>query len=209
MTKTRLGFLVSHRGSNMQAVIDACNQGRLQGIPAVVISNNASSQALERARKESIPGYVVNAKSAAETDGSPDEIMLRHLLEHRVDIVVLAGYMKKVGSAVLNRFAGRILNIHPSLLPDYGGRGMFGLRVHEAVLAARASETGATVHLVDEHYDQGPILAQRKVRVLADDSPETLASRVLEAEHELLVDTLAKVIRGEITTPLTNRSGAC
>ncbi|MGH8550546.1 MAG: phosphoribosylglycinamide formyltransferase [Methylococcales bacterium] len=200
MTKTRLGFLVSHRGSNMQAIVDACNSGRLDAVPAVLISNNASCQALQRAAKESIPCYIANSGICADTGLSPDEFILGRLLEHRVDLVVLAGYMKKVGSAILNRYAGRILNIHPSLLPKYGGQGMYGLRVHEAVLAAGETETGATVHLVGADYDQGPVLAQERVPVKPDDTATTLAARVLEMEHKLLVETLSKVIRGEIAT---------
>ncbi|MCI0733913.1 MAG: phosphoribosylglycinamide formyltransferase [Methylococcaceae bacterium] len=205
MTRIRLGFLVSHRGSNMQAVIDACNSGRLAAIPAVLISNNASSQALQRAEKQSIPYYIANSETCADSRDSPDQFILRILLEHRVDLVILAGYMKKVGAPVLSRFAGRIINIHPSLLPKYGGQGMYGLRVHQEVLDARERETGATVHLVEEDYDQGPILAQEKVPIKHDDTAKTLAARVLETEHKLLVETLSKVIRGEIATQLTRR----
>lgn len=202
MTETRLGFLVSHRGSNMQAIIDACKRGELNAVPAVVITNNASSQALQRAQSESIPCYVANSRTCADAR-SPDEFILKRLLEHRVDLVILAGYMKKVGTPVLSQFAGRIINIHPSLLPKYGGQGMYGLRVHQAVLAARESETGATVHLVEEDYDRGPILAQEKVFVTPDDTVETLAARVLEVEHKLFVKTLSRIICGEIATPLT------
>jgi phosphoribosylglycinamide formyltransferase 1 len=203
MAKARLGFLVSHRGTNMQAIIDACNAGQLDALPVVVISNNASCEALQRAGKESIPHFVVNFATSANSGRSPDDWTLGLLLEHRVDLVVLAGYMKKVGSAVLNHFSGRIINIHPSLLPKYGGHGMYGSRVHEAVLAAGETETGATVHLVDEYYDQGPILAQKKVPVQQNDTAATLAARVLETEHELLVETLSKIIRGEIVMSLT------
>lgn len=189
----------------MQAIIDACNSGRLDAVPAVLISNNASCQALQRAGKESIPYYIANSETCADTGHSPDEFILQRLLEHRVDLVVLAGYMKKVGSAILSQFTGRIINIHPSLLPKYGGHGMYGLRVHEAVLAAGETETGATVHLVDADYDQGPILAQELVPIKPDDTAATLAARVLETEHKLLVETLSKVIRGEIATQLLPR----
>ncbi|MGH8499773.1 MAG: phosphoribosylglycinamide formyltransferase [Methylococcales bacterium] len=198
MTKTRLAFLVSHRGTNMQAIIDACNTGRLDAVPAVLITNNALSHAIQRARKESIPYYIANSKTCAEY--SPDEYILRCLLEHRVDLVILAGYMKKIGSVILNRFAGRIINIHPSLLPKYGGKGMYGLHVHESVLADGESETGVTVHLVDEEYDRGPILAQEKIQVKPNDTARILAARVLEIEHKILVETLSGIIRGEIAT---------
>ncbi len=201
MAKTRLGFLVSRRGTNMQAIIDACNAGRLDALPVVVISNNAACEALQRAEKESIPHYV--AATRTDTGRLPDEWILGLLLKHRVELVILAGYMKKLGSGVLNRFPGRIINIHPSLLPKYGGHGMYGSRVHDAVLAAGETETGATVHLVDEEYDQGPILAQKIVPVKPDDTATTLAARVLETEHELLVETLSRMIRCEIVTSLT------
>ena len=205
MPKIRLGFLVSHRGSNMQAIIDACNDGRLDAVPAVVITNNPSCQALVRAQQESIPNYIANSEACGNNRQSSDEFIRRCLLEHRVDLVILAGYMKKVGSVILDRFGGRMINIHPSLLPKYGGKGMFGLHVHEAVLAAGERETGATVHLVEEEYDKGPILAQEKVSIEPGDDATTLAARVLQTEHRLLVDTLSKVIRGEINTQLAQR----
>jgi phosphoribosylglycinamide formyltransferase 1 len=200
MIKLRLGFLVSHRGTNMQAVIDACSSGRLAAVPAVVITNNPDCPALQRARKESIPYFVANSMTCAGGGETPDETIVRLLLKHRVDLVVLAGYMKKVGSAVLNQFKGRIINIHPSLLPKYGGTGMYGIRVHEAVLEAGETETGATVHVVEEDYDRGPILAQAKVEVRSADTAADLAARVLDTEHKLLVDTLDRFIRGEIAT---------
>ncbi|MGH8477769.1 MAG: formyltransferase family protein, partial [Methylococcales bacterium] len=134
MNKTRLAFLVSHRGSNMQAIIDACKSEHLDAVPAVLITNNASSQAIQRAIRESMPYCIANSESCGSQP--PDETILGCLLEHRADLVILAGYMKKVGSLILERFAGRIINIHPSLLPRHGGRGMYGMRVHEAVLAA-------------------------------------------------------------------------
>ena len=115
-----------------------------------------------------------------------------------MDVVVLAGYMKMLGPAVLSRYDGQVLNVHPALLPKFGGKGMYGRRVHEAVLAAGESVTGATVHVVDAEYDLGPVVAQREVPVLPDDTVESLSARVLEREHELLVQTLRKVATGEI-----------
>lgn len=202
MAKTRLGFLVSHRGTNMQAIIDSCHRKQLQALPVVVIANNPSCQALERARRESIPNYVANTQTCTEYDSTPDKYILECLLEHQVELLILAGYMKKIGSDIIREFAGRIVNIHPSLLPKYGGQGMYGSHIHEAVLAADEKETGVTVHLVEEEYDQGPILAQKKVPVERYDTVAKLAARVLETEHKLLVETLDKVIRGEIVTRL-------
>ena len=120
------------------------------------------------------------------------------LLDHDVNLVALAGYMKKIGPVTLATFPGHVINIHPGLLPEYGGRGMYGRHVHEAVLAAGAVTTGATVHVVDALYDHGPTLAQRKVAVKKSDSTETLARRVLEVEHELYIETIERIISGEI-----------
>ena len=192
-----LGFLASHNGSNMQAVIDACRSGRLAAGPVVVISNNIDSGALERARNESIPCFHLSSHTHPDP-GDLDREIVDVLLEHDVNLVILAGYMKKVGPVTLATFPGHVLNIHPGLLPDFGGQGMYGRRVHEAVLAAGAGTTGATVHVVDAIYDNGPILAQKKVEVKKTDTADTLARRVLALEHELYVETIDRIIRGEI-----------
>jgi len=196
----KLGFLASHNGSNMQAIIDACKAGTLDAEPAVVISNNSMSGALERARKESIPCYHISGAKYG-TPEEEDQAILDTLRRHEVDVVVLAGYMKKLGAKTLAGFAGAILNIHPALLPKFGGAGMYGRRVHEAVLAAAEKESGPTVHVVDAQYDSGPILAQRRVPVLPDDTPDTLAARVLEQEHVIFAETLQKIVKGEISLP--------
>ncbi len=195
-----LGFLASHNGSNMQAVIDACRSGRLAATPAVVISNNRDSGALERARNERIPRFHLSGSTHPHPEDLDREIV-DVLLEHDVNLVLLAGYMKKIGPVTLATFPGHILNIHPGLLPEYGGQGMYGRRVHEAVLAAGAATSGATVHVVDAIYDNGPALAQRKVAVEKSDTVDTLARRVLAVEHELYVETIDGIIRGEIRLP--------
>ena len=168
-----LGFLASHNGSNMQAIIDACCSGRLAATPAVVISNNRDSGALERARNERIPRFHLSGSTHPHPEDLDREIV-DVLLEHDVNLVLLAGYMKKIGPVTLATFPGHILNIHPGLLPEYGGQGMYGRRVHEAVLAAGAATSGATVHVVDAIYDNGPALAQRKVTVEKSDTVDTL-----------------------------------
>jgi phosphoribosylglycinamide formyltransferase-1 len=184
----------------MQAVIDACKSGRLDATPRIVISNNSTSGALERAKREGIP--YAHLSSVTHPDPSElDRAILATLREHDVDLVILAGYMRKIGPQTLGAYAGRIVNIHPALLPRFGGRGMYGTRVHEAVLASGAEETGVTVHLVDAQYDHGPILAQRRVPVRPGDTAETLAARVLEQEHDLLVETLVRIASGEIVLP--------
>ena len=149
MKRVRLGFLVSHGGSNMQAIIDAWKEGRLHAEPAVVISNNSASGGMERARQEGIP--AIHLSAATHPDPSDlDAAIARALEAHGVDLVILAGYMKLLGPRTLSRYRGRILNVHPALLPKYGGKGFYGKRVHEAVLAAGERVTGASIHLVDE-----------------------------------------------------------
>jgi len=195
-----IGFLASHNGSNMQAIIDAFKTGKLQAKPVVMISNNSNSGALLRAKQESIPAYHMSSKTHPDSEAL-DQAMLKAFLSHAVDIIVLAGYMKKLGSKTLGKYSGAILNIHPALLPKFGGKGMYGMNVHKAVIGAGETETGVTVHLVDEEYDTGPIIAQARVPVMPDDTPEILAKRVLEYEHKLFPDTLQKIITGDIVLP--------
>ncbi len=195
-----IGFLASHGGSNMQAIIDACKSRKLQATPAVVISNNSDSGAIARAKTEGVPYYYLSRKTHPVPE-ELDEAILDTFLRHSVDIVVLAGYMKKLGPKMLSHFRGRIVNVHPALLPKFGGEGMYGIHVHEAVIAAGEKESGVTIHFVDEQYDTGQILAQRRVPVMSNDTPETLAARVLEQEHILYAETLQRIATGEIPFP--------
>ena len=195
--KMKLGFLASGRGSNMLAIIDNCKAGKLNAEPVVVISNNADAGALEYARDAGIPAFHLSINTHADPSRLDEEIT-KTLKSHAVNWLILAGYMKKIGPRLLGEFRGKILNIHPSLLPRHGGQGMYGLRVHEAVLASGESETGVTIHMVDGEYDQGRILAQEKVSVEADDDPAILAARVLKVEHQLYSDTLRDIIEGRI-----------
>lgn len=197
MPTLNLGFLASHSGSNVQAIIDAIEQGKLNARPCVVISNNSNAYVLERAKKKGIPFYHISSQHYPNEEVL-DQKILETLIKHNVDIVILAGYMKKVDSKVLSHFRNRVLNIHPALLPKFGGKGMYGKFVHEAVIKAGEKESGCTVHLVDEHYDQGRILGQIKVPVFPDDTPETLAERVLAEEHRLYPTVLQKIANGEI-----------
>ncbi len=198
--RLKLGLLASHGGSNLQAILDACRTGRLAADPGVVIANNSDAPGLERARRAGVPAFHLSSHTHPVPDRLDAEIMAT-LESHAVNLVVLAGYMKKLGPRTLERYRGCVLNIHPALLPQFGGQGMYGRRVHEAVIAARETISGATVHLVDAQYDHGPIVAQREVTIRADDTPDTLAARVLEVEHELYVDTLIRIARGEIEIP--------
>lgn len=188
----------------MQAIIDACASGELEAEIGVVISNNADSLALKRAREQRIPAVHLSTRTHPDPE-QLDAAIARTLSEHGVDLVVLAGYMRKVGPITLGRFPGGILNIHPALLPKYGGEGMYGRRVHEAVLASGDAVTGVTIHLVDEEYDRGPVLARREVPVLPGDTVDTLAARVLEQEHRLYVETLARVVKGDLDLKAPDR----
>lgn len=196
----KLGILVSGRGSNMRAIIDACESGRVAAEVVLVISNNADSLALNTARENNIATAHLSSRTHPDAE-ELDKAMLQALQEAGVELVVLAGFMKKIGPLTLKNYKGRIINIHPSLLPAYGGKGMFGIHVHEAVLENKEQQTGVTIHLVDGEYDQGAILARQTVPVKTDDDAPTLASRVLQVEHRLYVETIQKIIDGSIILP--------
>jgi phosphoribosylglycinamide formyltransferase-1 len=197
---TNLGLFASHRGSNAQAILDACASGRLAARVALLLSNNSGSGAAQRARQAGVPFRHLSGATHPDPDAL-DRAVLEALRVHGVELVVLAGYMKKIGPRTLAAYRGRILNTHPALLPRFGGAGMYGMRVHEAVLAAGERETGVTVHVVDAGYDTGPIVAQCRVPVLADDTPASLAERVVEREREFLVETLRAVLDKQIALP--------
>lgn len=197
MKSLRLGFLASHGGSNMQSIIDACNIDKLNMTPAVIISNNSNSKALERAQKEGIPNYHLSSVKFENFEDLDFEIN-KVMQKHDVDIIILTGYMKKIGLKTLENYQNKILNIHPALLPQYGGKGMYGMNVHKEIIKNKEKETGITLHLVDGKYDNGRIINQIKLPVYATDTPETLQKRVLENEHEFYVETLQKIESGEI-----------
>ena len=193
----RLAILASGSGSNMQSIVDACCDGSLQASLCLVIGNNSKSGALGRAHAAGIPIHHLSGKTHPDV-AELDLAMARALGESGAQVVGLAGYMKLLGPRTLAAYDGRILNIHPGLLPKHGGQGFYGRAVHEAVLAAGDTESGPTVHLVDEIYDHGRVLAQSRVPVLSDDTPDSLAARVLEQEHLLYVETLQRIATGEI-----------
>lgn len=195
-----LGLLASHRGSNVEAVVEACRSRRLAARPAVVISNNKSARVLDFARSRGIAAVHIGGEAFAD-EAVRDEHMLDCLREHDVGLVLLLGYMRLLGHQVLSAYRNRVLNIHPGALPKYGGQGMFGIHVHEAVLAAGETETAISIHLVDELYDHGRVIAERKVPVMRDDTAESLQARVLESEHSFLVDTLVSIAVGALALP--------
>jgi phosphoribosylglycinamide formyltransferase-1 len=172
----RVAVLVSGGGTNLQTLLDALHDSPIARV-ARVISNRPDAGALARARRAAVPATVLR-------DANDPAELLAALRD--AQLVVLAGYLRLVPAPVVAHFRGRMINIHPALLPDFGGPGMYGHHVHAAVLASGATESGATVHFVDEQFDRGAIIAQEKVRVEPGDTPDSLAARVLEAEHRLL-----------------------
>lgn len=193
----RIGVLASHEGTTLQSIIDACLEARINGRVVVVISNNSGSGALRRAAAAGIQTFHLSSVTHPGGD-SLDAAMCDTLQSVRADIVFLAGYMKRLGPRTLAAFPARILNTHPALLPKFGGHGMFGNRVFEAVLAAGESETGASVHLVDAAYDTGAVVRQERVRLLPGDTVESLKARVQACEREAVVMTLASIASGEL-----------
>jgi len=198
----RIGVLVGAkgRGSNLMAILNAITAGRVSGQVAVVIGSLKGAPALDAASSAGVETVVVG--TANRTDDEYGAVLLRAITKRDVDLIVLAGYMRRLPDALTTAFAGRIINIHPSLLPAFGGHGMYGRKVHEAVREAGVTESGCTVHVVDNEYDHGPVVAQRRVDVLADDSVDDIAARVLGAEHSLLVDVLADICSGKRSLPL-------
>jgi len=194
--RLKLGVLASGGGSNLQSIIDRSLDGSLPADVAVVISNNSDAGALERARKNDIDALHISSVTEGGEDAA-DARIVREMLTRDVDLVILAGYMKMIGRELLSVYKGRILNIHPALLPKFGGKGMYGMNVHKAVIAAGETESGPTVHVVDEQYDHGPILDQIHVPVLPGDTPETLQKRVLAKEHELYPAVIGKIAEGK------------
>ncbi|MEF2278097.1 phosphoribosylglycinamide formyltransferase [Deinococcus sp. YIM 134068] len=190
-----LAFLASHGGSAARFLASACRDGRLDAVPAALVSNNSGSAALAWAREEGLTTAHLSAATHPDPEAL-DGAILDVLRGAGADTVVLSGYMRELGPRVLGAYAGRLLNVHPSLLPRHGGRGMYGDRVHAAVLAAGEAETGATVHLVTAGIDEGPVLAQSRVEVRPGDTVETLRARVQATEGELLLSALQKMAVG-------------
>ena len=190
----RVAVLVSGSGSNLQALIDRFGDLTAGVEVGIVIASRPGIGALGRAERAGIRTVTLPA-DRVEADAALGEA----LANAAPDLVVLAGYLRLIPASLVERWRGRMLNIHPALLPQFGGPGMYGRRVHEAVLRAGDSETGPTVHLVDERYDGGPIVAQRRVEVCDGDDADVLAARVLRAEHELLPEVVDAFARGDIS----------
>jgi phosphoribosylglycinamide formyltransferase-1 len=202
----KLGFLASHNGSSMRAIVRAIREGRLAAEPVLVISNNADSPALAWAAAEGLAARNISQR-ALGPGGEPDRAIADALAAAGAELVVLSGYMRKLGPATLRRFHGSILNIHPALLPRFGGAGMYGRRVHEAVVAAGERTSGISIHLVDDEYDHGPVLARREVPVEPGDTPETLERRIQAEEPGFYVETLRRIVTGELALPRAGGAG--
>ena len=189
MKSLNLGVFASGQGSNFKAILDHIEQKKLDATVNVVISNNSKAGALQTARDYGIPAFHLSSRQF-DTAEAFDEKIFSILQTHEVDFIVLAGYMKLLSSKIIQRFRNRILNIHPALLPSFGGKGMYGHHVHEAVLEFGCKVSGVTVHLVDEAYDHGVPIVQKCVPVETDDTPESLAKRVLAVEHQAYSEAL-------------------
>jgi phosphoribosylglycinamide formyltransferase-1 len=191
----KLGFLASGTGSSAQAILAAIRSGRLEAEARLLVSNNRSAPALAFAEATGVPALCIATQADPQ---AADAKLAEAMLGHGVELIVLSGYLRRLGPATLARYAGRVLNIHPGPLPGFGGQGMYGRRVHEAVLAAGAPQSAVSIHVVDGDYDHGPVIAERAVEIRAGDTAEALEARVRAAEPEFFVETLQRIARGEL-----------
>lgn len=182
----KIAVFISGSGSDMQSVIDGCESGYIDGKVVCVVASKEGIYGLERAEKHGIDSAVFALKDYDRDCEKRDEAIINYIAAHDVDLVVLAGYLGIVSEKLVSAYRGRMINIHPSLIPAHCGKGMYGLKVHASVLASGDKVSGATVHYVDEGTDTGDIIVQQRVKVEEGDTPETLQARVLETEHQLL-----------------------
>ncbi|MBA7705664.1 Phosphoribosylglycinamide formyltransferase [subsurface metagenome] len=193
----RIAVLVSGGGTNLQALIDNCKSGFIQGKIVLVISSRPQAYALKRAEKENIHTKVIEKKHYGNEKEYSDAIQ-REIRAKKVDLICLAGFLVKLSPNIIKTYESRIMNIHPALLPSFGGKGMYGIKVHEEVLKRGQKYSGCSVHLVDEEYDHGPVILQKKVPVKKDDTPQILAERILKEEHKLYPQAVRMFALGKI-----------
>ncbi|MCR5592715.1 MAG: phosphoribosylglycinamide formyltransferase [Saccharofermentans sp.] len=195
----KIAVFVSGGGTNLQAIIDRIKEGKLKDVKIVlVIASNESAFALQRAADNNIPSVVMSVKSFASRE-EWDDAVVEKLREAGAELIVLAGYLSLLGQKTVKAYNNRIINIHPALIPAFCGKGMYGIKPHEAALARGVKVSGATVHLVNENYDEGPILLQKCVDVLPDDTPETLQKRIMkECEQDILPRAIGLFAQGKI-----------
>ena len=201
MSRNALNIAVfgSGRGSNFQAILRAMEQGKLPDTRIVlVMSNNPGAGILEIARNHGVPALALSERQFP-TEEQFVSNLLHVLSEHDANFIALAGYMKRLHPRLIQAYRNAIVNIHPALLPKFGGKGLYGIHVHEAVIAAGEKISGATVHIVDEEYDHGPIVLQQPVPVHSNDTPESLAARVLETEHQIYPEAIRLFAEGRVT----------
>lgn len=196
MRRIRIGVLASGGGTNLQAIIDSCERGEIDGDVVVVISNIPEAYALERARKHGIDAFAFPHKGATREQHEAD--IVECLEQHKVDLVVLAGYLRMLTPFMINKYLGRMMNTHPALLPSFGGEGMHGLNVHQAVLDYGCKVSGCSIHFVTVDVDGGQIILQKALPVLEDDTAETLQERVLKEEHRLLPRAIQLFAQGKL-----------
>jgi phosphoribosylglycinamide formyltransferase-1 len=194
----KLGFLASQNGSSARAIVAAIRARELDAEARLLVSNNRTAPAVAFAAEAGVPALCI----ATQADPAGADVNLADAMAaHGVEMIVLSGYLRRLGPRTLERYAGRVLNIHPGPLPRFGGHGMYGRRVHEAVIAAGVAESGICIHLVDEEYDRGPVIARRSVPVLAGDTAERLQARVTALEPPFFVEILSRIAEGEIALP--------
>lgn len=193
----KIAVFASGRGTNFQAILEGIKAGRIDAKIVCVISDHARPPVFEIARSSGIPTHWINRKRFSDAADYGD-FLLNLLASYEVDVILLAGYLKLIPAPVVQRYRYAIINIHPALLPNFGGKGFYGERVHQAVLESGVKITGVTIHFVDEHYDQGTVIVQEKVPVLEGDTPATLAKRVLAVEHRLFPEVVAAYCAGDI-----------
>ncbi|OGS52402.1 MAG: phosphoribosylglycinamide formyltransferase [Euryarchaeota archaeon RBG_13_61_15] len=196
MKRIRIGVLASGGGTNLQSIIDSCEREEIDGEVVVVISNVPEASALERARKHGIDAFAFPHKNLTREQHEAD--IIECLEQHRVDLVCLAGYLRVLTPLLVNKYAGRLMNTHPALLPSFGGVGMHGLNVHKAVLDYGCKVSGCTIHFVTLDVDGGPIILQKSVPVQENDSPEILQERILKEEHKLFLRAIELFAKGKL-----------
>ena len=194
----KVGFLASGNGSSARAIVAAIEAGELAAEPRLLVSNNRTAPALAFATEHEVPALCI------PTQGDPqaaDTRLVEAMTRHSVEVIVLSGYLRQLGPRTLQRYEGRILNIHPGPLPQFGGHGMYGRRVHEAVIAAGVAQSGIVIHLVDAEYDRGPVVARRDVPVMPGDTAESLEARITSLEPAFFLETLRRIAEGALKLP--------
>lgn len=188
----KIGILSSHNGSGFDTIIKACENKQLDAQVVVVISNNSNALVLKKAEEKNVPNFVVNATLYPQKD--VDETIVELLKKYDCDIIFLSGYMKKIGKALLEAYPNAIINSHPALLPKFGGVGMYGSYVHEAVINANEKESGCTIHFVNEHYDEGEYILQKSIELEKDETIQSLENKIKNLESVTIIEALNKLI---------------